>query len=524
MFNQLTLSSFKTQWFGKTFFLAFIFLILCFLLSIFVFGHPLAEGLALIILGLLVLVLTIWRLELGVLAAFLELFANSHGHLISFSFSNFSLSLRMVIFLAVIFGWLGTVLVGRATVRFKDTRFFLFLPLIIAILIGLIVGFSQNEITKAFNDSNAYFYLVYLLPIFSVDWDNLKQKKLLQILAAAACWVIVLSLGLLYVFTHFPAWMLSPTYTFIRDTRTGELTRMTETIFRIFLQAQFAIIVWLFLLAPWFFLKETGRRLRWCLLFIFSSGAAVLLISLSRSFWMGMIVGATLFIFLVIKQIRPVIKNIVTSSGLFLTSGIIGVFILVLIILFPLPYRVGSADELSGLFSSRTSETSDVAVSSRWNLLPEMWKEIKNHPLIGNGFGEEVTFKTDDPRARAISPDGTWTTYSFEWGWFDLWLKMGILGPLAFLWLFFGLLQGLLMKNNRPSWLTIGLISSLVMLFATHVFSPYLNHPIGLGLLLFIVPFLEPGKRVFLVLPDKTKLFETKLETTIAAPITKQNV
>jgi hypothetical protein len=479
---------FREQWLGKTFWLVLGFLAANFLLAIAVFDN--IETLVLIVIGIAILILTIWRLEYGILAAFAELFANSHGHLISTELNGFDLSLRQVIFLAVLGGW---VFCGARQLR-KNPVWFYFAPLLIAVVMGFIVGFFQNETAKVFNDGNGYFYLAYLLPILSIEWHNERCRRLLQTFAAAAIWVVFLTLGLLYEFTHLPAWMLARSYTFIRDTRTGELTRVTDSLFRIFLQAQFSPIFFSFFLAPWLWLKEMKITTRLWLTFGLSFFTATILIGLSRSFWVGIIVGLIPFIFLILKFIRPSFKKFISGGVLATASGIFGVIVLILIILFPLPYRMSSAEELSSLFSSRTSELGDAAISSRWNLLPEMWEEIKAAPLLGSGFGEEVTFKTDDPRARSISPDGTWTTFAFEWGWLDLWLKMGILGPLAFLWLFFGLLRGLLGTSERPNWLTIGLVSSLTALFITHIFSPYLNHPIGLGFILFVVPFLETEK------------------------------
>jgi len=320
--------------------------------------------------------------------------------------------------------------------------------------------------------------------------------------------------------------MLSAVYKFIRDTRTGELTKMTSSLFRIFLQAQFSVVIMAFLSAPWLVLKEISRRARWGIWLVLSFIAATLLISLSRSFWVGIIAAGVIFIGLVLKLLKPKSKDFLKAGGISVGAGIFGAIILVLIILFPLPYRTGSAGELSNLFSERAGDTSDVAVSSRWNLLPEMWKEIAAAPLLGSGFGEEVTFKTDDPRAREIYPDGTWTTYSFEWGWLDLWLKMGVLGPLAFLWLFVTLIRLLWIDKNRPAWLTTGLVASIVMLYVTHVFSPYLNHPLGLGLLLFVLPFIEArSTKIPIHLPSSfTNPVQKQITPTIPAPITKQNV
>ena len=43
---------------------------------------------------------TIWKLELGILIAFAELFANSHGHLMSVQIGLLDFSSRMAVFLA----------------------------------------------------------------------------------------------------------------------------------------------------------------------------------------------------------------------------------------------------------------------------------------------------------------------------------------------------------------------------------------------------------------------------------------
>jgi hypothetical protein len=41
---------------------------------------------------------------------------------------------------------------------------------------------------------------------------------------------------------------------------------------------------------------------------------------------------------------------------------------------------------------------------------------------------------------------------------------------------------------------SVSLFAGLITLYVTHVFSPYLNHPIGLGYLLFLLPFLPLPK------------------------------
>lgn len=480
------------QFFGKPFRVTFLLLAAMFLVSVLAFPFDAAQGIVLLAVAAGTAVVAWKRPELGLAIAFAELFANSHGHLVSYSIAGFPVSLRMAVFGAVMLAWIASVLAKRSRVSPFDQRLLPFIPLIAAVLVGFGVGFSQNSVIDAFKDGNSYLYLAYLLPILSVEWDAAKKRLLLQVFAAAAAWIAVLTLGLLYVFTHFPEWMLGPAYKFIRDTRTGELTKMAGNIFRIFLQAQFSVVALGFFLAPFLFVRKLAKRTFWQLVGTYAVIMSVILISLSRSFWVGMIAGGAAFVALAAYDAWPGARAAGKSVGAIGLATAFAAILLIGTVLFPLPYRVGRVGDLTGLFSERTTDLSDVAISSRWNLLPPLFDEIKASPVVGSGFGEPVTFKTDDPRARAINPDGTWTTYALEWGWLEVWLKMGILGPLAFAWLLAGLIRGFWpYLRTEQSWVAVAFLSSVVMLYATHVFSPYLNHPLGLGLLLLAVPFLK---------------------------------
>jgi len=480
------------QFFGKPFWTTLAWLAGAFAISIAVFPFPIASGIALAVSMAAILAVSWKRPELGLLIAFAELFANSHGHLIAYDVGGFSFSSRMAVFVAVMAAWTISLASRRTRLSLRDSRLTIFVPLLVAVTVGFVIGFILHDPTTAFKDGNAYLYLAYLFPVLSVEWDATKKRLLLQVLAASAAWVTIVTLGLLYVFTHFPEWMLGATYQFIRDTRTGELTKMAGNIFRVFLQAQFSVIAFAFVLMPFLFLRDVPKRAYRIVTLLLVAVAAVVIISLSRSFWIGIIAGAFAFVALKIVDGWPGAKvtGKAIAATVIATVGAGG--LLVGIVLFPLPYKVGRVGDLTGLVSSRTTDVSDVAISSRWNLLPPLMDQIKEHVALGSGFGQEITFVTDDPRARAINPDGTWTTYALEWGWLELWLKMGLLGPLAFAFLFAGLVRGLWpMMRTSQSWIPVALISSLAMLYATHTFSPYLNHPIGLGLLLFVVPFLN---------------------------------
>ncbi len=484
--------SFKEQFFGKAFWYAFGGLTLTFLLAYGVRG-TIVELVAVGLIGLVTLLATMHRLETGLLIAFTELIGTSHGHLMS----AHGITLRMAIFGAVMIAWL-THLVRGKRLNLRDRRLwpygFLFGAVILGFFVGL-RGIDHDAIASVIDDGNGYFYLLYILPMLTVDWDALKKKVLLQVFAGAASFVAVLTLVILYLFTHMTEPVQRILYAFFRDARVAELTRVIGDIFRVFLQAQFFVVVLALLLASasfWFWKnrKDQNAIALWMILAL-----STLIISLSRSFWIGLIGGVVSLAIVVLRIRRPSFKEVVIKKLSGLLMLVTSVALLWIVLAFPFP-RGANVSGFGDLLSDRTLQGDDVAVSSRWNLLPAMMHEIGENYVFGKGFGAIVAFKSDDPRVRAIYPDGMWRTYSFEWGWLDAWLKMGIFGPIALLWLGIssglGLIRGF---KNEHAWLSIGLFAGLVALYATHTFSPYLNHPIGLGFLIFLTPFLVTNKK-----------------------------
>ena len=79
----------------------------------------------------------------------------------------------------------------------------------------------------------------------------------------------------------------------------------------------------------------------------------------------------------------------------------------------------------------------------------------------------------------AINPTGQYTTYNFELAWLDFFLKTGIFGVVAYLWFLWVIL--------RQIWPNFGLFAPVLALIAIHGFTPYLNHPLGISLLLLAV-------------------------------------
>ncbi len=452
--------------------------------------------------GIGTLALTVWRLEWGLALALFEIFIGGHGHWLDADVAGFSVSIRMVLFLAVMAGW-GILLLQRKVkplwLQHRDLPIAL---IALGIAVGALQGFLTNSPRDAFDDMNGFLTLFYFFPMISVRWDPYRRRLLLMTLFAAGIWIALTTLALVYGFTHLPGEASHLMYTFIRDARLTEVTLLTSGrlieflgstpwYFRIFQQSQLVVVILelLFLAATVRLWREKDAQVPifvWLTHILF---CATIIASLSRSFWLGAAAGAGIVTILALLSKISVF----TITKRYLATGIavaLAGLMFVLLVALPIPPRPDLSD--SSFYKPKDDNTRELAVSSRWNLLNPMLKKIIAEPIIGSGFGETVTYISDDPRLRAIDPTGEVTTYRFEWGYHDLWLKMGILGLFGFGWFLVTTLTvtwEAIRRNDNHLWLMIGFSGGLVALYVVHVFSPYLNHPIGLGFLVFLLPF-----------------------------------
>jgi hypothetical protein len=352
------------------------------------------------------------------------------------------------------------------------------------VLWGVVRGLQLQNPQFA-NDANAWGFLVLLVPI--IDLARRDGEKLIRYGKAAATaalvWLPIKTIFLLYVFSHGIPSLSQPLYLWVRRTGVGEVTLVTGNLFRIFIQSQlYAIFAWLFFCAL-AIIKSRREipRLWWAI----GTGSVIsLLIGLSRSFWIGLAAGGLTLLGLHILAMPKVfwrwLGRVLIPVGLALT-------VIFVTVAFPVPYvNVGS---LKDLFGSRGS-TTDAAAESRWNLLPVLVDKIKTEPILGSGFGATVTYRSQDPRILAQHPDGLYTTAAFEWGWLEHWVKFGIIGIPVMLWLLVSLaIRSWKLEQER--WIRTAIVSSIVALGVLHIFTPYLNHPLGFTVLLSIEAFIE---------------------------------
>lgn len=451
-----------------------------------------------IILTLICLGLSLYRLEYGLLMVLSELLIGSMGHMFVFPLGGYQLPIRMALWGIVMavftihFIWQlikdkGQSQYLKKLKNFSPLKYFALLALfaIISLANAFLRGHALGLI---FSDFNAWLYWLLLLPAIIVySRGDLGEEKsaiifnnLKTIFISGAVFLSLKTLFLVYIFTHDISFS-SEVYSWLRKTLVGEMTPTLSGWPRVFIQGQIFSGVALFLIF-WQslktkrneYLKNAGN------LFLAALFASSILISFSRSFWAGM-AGAVAFSFIVIWRVYSFRKAIISMFWL-LASVVIGFVMIYSVSIVPYP----SKGEFNANFIERISgNKNEPALASRWSLLPVLGRGIKKEPFLGQGFGATVTYFSEDPRVLQNNPTGEYTTYAFEWGYFDLWLKTGLFGLLAYLLLIFYLVKEAVVigyKNNNL--ILFGLGASIIFLALTNFFTPYLNHPLGMGILI----------------------------------------
>ena len=300
------------------------------------------------------------------------------------------------------------------------------------LVLGITTALIHNRgLVDIFFDLNGYLF-IFILPIFyQIVKDQKILKNLFYIFLAGALFFSIKTILAFYIFSHhFPGVNLTILYEWLRDSRIGEITIVTPSFFRIFFQSQIYILISFIITFCLLSFKKhvVDLKDKKLLLALNIINLTALLISLSRSYWVGLAMFLlVLFVWLIIKKYK--FRNIIKVYLKFI--GIAALSILFIFLLFKLPYT----DANLGLFAQRLT-SGEAASNSRLELLPHMLKKIKARPIIGNGLAQEITYMSHDPRNRnEKNPDGSVTTYSFEWGWLSIWMKFGILGLLTYLYL-----------------------------------------------------------------------------------------
>lgn len=476
--------------FGKYFKTSLLFLSFALILSFIAYFFPLFNKAAFFVILALTLILTLEKLEYGLYILLVELFIGSKGYLFYFDFGGTSVSLRIALFLVVMGVWLYRRIEKR-NFKFNLNKWWwiLFIFIVWGFVWGIIRG---NSFQNVFFDFNAWIYFGAIFLFADTIKSREQIENTLQIFTAAVALVILKTFFLLYIFSHGMEVVMYPLYRWLRQFLIGEITLMDSGFYRIFFQSQIYILIGFFIFAVLLiWQKEKSKKLIVHYSLLIAGCLASILVSFSRSFWVGLAFGLlVLLAFLIIRKISFIRIIKIGLAGL----AVLVISVAAIWITVKFPYPTPGEISLGSMFEDRLTDLSEAAVRSRWDLLPPLGRAIVKHPVIGSGFGTTVTYKSSDPRAVQLNPDGKFTTYAFEWGYLDILLKIGLAGLVVYLILIVKIWRSGWRLGREGDFLPLGLLLGIGALLATNFFSPYLNHPLGIGYLLLCSSFFAKLK------------------------------
>jgi len=472
--------------------------IMCFeVLSLAGWSWPLVGKIAFwLILGLTGLV-AFWRLDIALWVVLAELVVGSKGYLFSGNVGSFSASIRLGLFCVVIAVWLITRLTKHQVRFFKSKLFWWYAIFLGALGWGIVNALIRHHPAKnIFLDVNGFLYLGLIFVFYEVITDRKKIATAIEIILAGLTAVAIKTLVLLLIFASQVSFLPS-LYRWVRDTRVNEITLISHNFYRVFSQSQIyclfgAILILVILTLA---VGREGLKKHRALIILYVLATTTILISYSRSLWLSLAVTLIFVAVIFVRTYHYRLKGIVVFGG-----AVIGIFIaeigcVYLLVNAPQWLKArGGGVSLSTLVEERIGDTNEVALQSRWNLITPLGQEIWKSPILGQGFGSEVTYLSKDPRIVA-NTGGLYKTYSFEWGYLDLALKLGLIGLTIYALFLFQLfrigIQAYRKNENGERIFILGLLLALVSLLITHATTPYLNHPLGLGFIMVCAVIFE---------------------------------
>ena len=466
--------------FGKIFKHTVLFLLIAELLSLLTFVTPLFGQVAFFAVLIAALVLALIKLEYGLYILLAELFVGGKGYLFAFDLNGTLISVRIALFLVVLAVWLYQVIKKRRLGFELDKKIVIsFSVLAAAIGLGLINGFLNNEFADIFFDFNGWLYFALIVVFLSVIKSQKIMENAWQTLVAATGYLAAKTVLVLLLFSYNFAGIGGVFYHWIRSSGVGEITYVSGSIFRVFFQSQIYVLIGFFVvLAILIGQKKMAEKKNYFFVgaYLYLTGLAII-ISQSRSFWVGGLAAALLLLFFSWWRFNFRLKKTA------ILMAALGIMVISQIFLIQLLTGNLSGNLVASRFNNLESEAAGI---SRLNQLKPLTDNIFQRLIFGYGFGKTLTYISSDPRILQTHPGGVYTTFAFEWGYFDIWLKLGLVGLLAYAFLIYQLVMVALRSDKQKMPMTIGMLTGLAAVLVTNIFSPYLNHPLGIGYIILL--------------------------------------
>lgn len=468
------------------------------MLSLIGFQQPIVNTATFFLIGVLTFVLSLRFPFAGLCIVATEIVIGSFGYLFYFQVHDTRISVRIAIFAAVFLAWLIRRFRFRTLYFFKNPLIKPIIALGIIVSFGILLGIAHgNGLSAVFNDANSYLFFLLLLVISDIVFSKNDFKKLFIVISAACTWVIIKTYLVLVYFSHVSdESLIKFAYRWLRVTRIGEITAVVGSVSRIFFQSHlwivFAMVIAAFVLIS-YVRRKNSLKSRVLLIIMIVLSMSVILISYSRSFWLGLAMGLTIsFSILLIKKLISFREFIGIAIGTCIVVAL-GLGINAFLIYLPLPGLSGELVNTGDLLVDRVTDLDEPAASSRFALLDPLIDTIRTRPIMGSGYGTTVTYQSVAPRALEVN-NGVYTSFAFEWGYLDILTEVGLVGLAVIAYFMyrvfkFGIQVHQASQDDEERLFIIGLLSCLLILMCIHITTPFLNHPLGIFFVILCIQY-----------------------------------
>jgi len=384
----------------------------------------------------------------------IELVLGGSGRLIAF---GSLLTIRYILFLFALAYFAASFVKNKFTLKRKafyiDIILFFFM-FFVSLASGIYRGYDLGNILRT---SQGYLYLLIYFP-FSIMINNTeKSKKMHTLFANCTVVLAIISIAIFVIFKLNPS-SYSIITPILNRFNYGYIA-MRGGLPAVFLKTSpYMAIGFIIFLFQFINIKDKRNITNLIKLLLLLIGCIA---TMSMGIWIAVFVG----VFLVI----------VLSEGKYKRAAIISIaFISVIIMVLFLGY-------ISESLGNRLS-TSDSSYIVKFNQLLTLIDYWAKHPLLGNGFGVEVTF---------TSELGTREMINFELFWVQILVNMGILGFLLYSNIIVKALYYSIRtwkdipKNDMVLIKSLGV--GLIALCIVSSVNPFLNNPIGIGYLILVL-------------------------------------
>lgn len=440
-------------------------------LSWLAFQKPIVSSVALAIAFTALVVIAFRDIGAALLIIFVELFIGSSGRMFIINLFGSVISLRMALFAGLCAGALADFAATGAwqkiKERLRDLPYF-FWPAILVVFFGITNAFTRGiSPSEIFLDANNYLFLILFIPAAMTRVSRRWRELFFKIFAAS---LVFLAIKALAYFLSAGIW--TPWYGWERTIFLSQITLLSGYLTRIFFWSElYAAIGFIVCGFVYWFGDAEERAWSW---FGFIASAALLTMAASRSFWVAVVIGFCAAIVIFILEKFPFGFASRDVIGKTLAVIIVVVIILVAIGAILKPYRHAGFEK--NLFSA-----ADAGIANRRAQFKPLLFGIAEHPIFGSGFGRSLEYQSVDPREAGLI-----RVSAFELGYLDMILKLGIIGAGVLLYFFGSIVANALKNFGALDRIAAAFTIGAFVLFAVHIVSPYLQHPLGIGYLVMV--------------------------------------